>query len=412
MSVIVLGFHHRSAPLELLERLAVAPERLPKILHDLVSRDHVSEAVVLSTCNRVEVYAQVETFHGAVHDARNALAEQADLRPDDIADFLYTFHDAAAVAHLFTVAAGLDSVVLGETEILGQVKGAWEEAMRERATGPALNMLFRHALEAGKRVRTETGIARATTSLAHAAVALVADRLAPLEGRRALVVGAGAMGERMAVGLAAAGAEVLVANRSADRAEALAGRVGGAALSIGQVPATLAEVDVLLTATGSSRPLVERSELEPVLTGRPLLVVDVAVPRNVDPRVGDLAGVSLLDMDDLRTAVGVGLAERRQEVTRARDLVDDEVARYRDAVSARHVAPVIASMRQRAEAVRVAEVTRLGRRLGDKEREAFDLLSRTLVAKLLHDPTVRLKEASGSVRGDRLAEALRDLFDL
>lgn len=412
MSVIVLGFHHRSTPLALLERLSVAPERLPKVLHDLVGRDHLSEAVVLSTCNRVEVYAQAETFHGAVADVRDALAEQAGLGPDDLADFLYTFHDAAAVAHLLTVAAGLDSVVLGETEILGQVKDAWETAMREGASGPGLNMLFRHAVEAGKRVRTETGIARATTSLAHAAVALASDWLGGLEGRRALVLGAGGMGERMAVGLAAAGADVVVANRTVARAAALAQRVEGTAVPLGSVPAALAHVDLLLTATVAPSPLLDRSELEGVGKDRPLLVVDVALPRNVDPAVGEVPGITLLDLDDLRGAVEVGLAQRRQELTRARDLIDDEVARYREAVSARGVAPLIASLRQRAEEVRAAEVARLGRRLDQRDREALDAVSRNVVAKLFHEPTVRLKEASGTVRGDRLAEALRDLFDI
>ncbi|MDQ3145666.1 MAG: glutamyl-tRNA reductase, partial [Actinomycetota bacterium] len=197
MSVIVLGLHHRSAPLELLEQLTVSSDHLAKSLHDLTSREHVTEAVVLSTCNRVEVYVQAERFHGAVADVRNFLAESAFLPPEAFSDHLYTYHDAGAAAHLFTVAAGLDSVILGESEILGQVRTAWERAAAEDATGPVLNALFRHAVEVGKRVRTETRIARSITSVSQAAVRLAGDRLGSLEGRRVLVLGAGDIGTGM-----------------------------------------------------------------------------------------------------------------------------------------------------------------------------------------------------------------------
>ncbi|MEO7427876.1 MAG: glutamyl-tRNA reductase, partial [Acidimicrobiales bacterium] len=222
MSVVVIGLNHRSTPLDLLERMTIADVALPKALHDLISRGDVSEAVVLSTCNRTEVYAVAERFHGAYQDIRDFLAEIAFLAPEDFSDHLYTHYDAPAVAHLFAVAAGLDSAVLGESEILGQVKVAWDRAREEGAAGPGLNLLFRHALEAGKRARSETSIGRNVTSVSQAAVALAADRVGGLAGRRVLVLGAGEMGEAMTFGLAKAGvAGIAVANRTWDRAEAL-----------------------------------------------------------------------------------------------------------------------------------------------------------------------------------------------
>jgi glutamyl-tRNA reductase len=312
------------------------------------------------------------------------------------------------------VAAGLDSALLGESEILGQVRRAWEVAALEGASGPTLNQLFRHAVEVGKRVRHQTGIGRRLTSLSSAAVALAGERLGGLDGRTVLVVGAGAMGERIAKAATVKGARAVIANRTVERARVVADEVGGAAIGLASMLSALAEVDAVLTSTGSSTPLIERADLEAAVAGRrtPLLVVDVAVPRDVDPAVSTLAGVTLLDMDDLRASVDAGLAARRREVGRARDLIDEEVSRYRDAATARSAAPLVVALRQRAEEVRAAEVARLARNLGPAEREALDALSRGLVAKLLHEPTVRLKEAGGTARGERLAEATRELFDL
>ncbi|MDQ3384392.1 MAG: glutamyl-tRNA reductase [Actinomycetota bacterium] len=414
--MIVVGLNHRTVPLEVLERMTVTGDRLPKALHDLVSRDAITEAVVLSTCNRTEVYVVADRFHPAVGDVRHVLSGLAHLAPEDFADHLYTFHDAAAVAHLFSVVSGLDSAVLGESEILGQVRSAWEQAAVEGAAGAGMNMLFRHALEVGKRVRTETSIGRHTASVSQAAVELAEARLGTLTGKRVLVLGAGEMGEGMALSLARSGvAEVLVANRTRDRAEELAVKVGGRALGVSDLATALAEVDVLLTSTGATSVLVDHGDLEPVVAargGRDLLIIDVAVPRDVDPSAADLPGVDLLDMDDLRAFADAGIAERRKEIATVRDLVDEEVQRYREAVTHRQAAPLIAALRSRAEVARVAELDRASARLSAAEREALDVASRALVAKLLHEPTIRLKEAAGTARGERLADALRDLFDL
>jgi glutamyl-tRNA reductase len=419
VSVVVIGLNHRTVPLDLLERMTIGDARIPKALHDLTSREHLSEAVVLSTCNRTEVYAVAERFHGAYQDIRNFLCEVAFLPPEEFSDHLYVHYDTEAVNHLFEVTSGLDSAVLGESEIQGQVKDAWEQARAEGAAGPTLNLLFRHAVEAGKRARTETAIARNITSVSQAAVAMAADRLGGLADRRVLVLGAGDMGEGMAVALVGAGVgEVLVANRTWNKAGEVARRVGGRPVRLTDLPSSLAEVDLLLTSTGATSIMVEHGDLAPVMAARaerPLLIVDIAVPRDVDPAVGGLAGVTLLDMDDLRTFAEAGTSARRREVTKVKALLAEELERYLGATSAREVAPMIVAMRERADSVRQAELARFRSRLEGLDRqqlEAIDALTKGLIAKLLHEPTLALKDAAGTPRGDRLVAALRELFDL
>ena len=420
MSVVVVGLNHRTVPLEVLERMTVDRSRLPKALHDLCSRPHLTEAVVLSTCNRTEIYTAAERYHGAIDDVRRFLSELSDLGYDAFSDHLYAYHDESAVAHLLRVAAGLDSAVLGEGEILGQVRQAWDRARTEGAAGGVLGPLFRHALEAGKRVRSETGIARGTTSVPQAAVAMAAERLGGLAGRSILVLGAGDMGEGLAVALAgsAGPGEVLVANRTWAKAAALAARVGGEAVQLGALVPALERVDVLLTSTGATSLVLERADVAEVMAvrgHRPLLVVDVAVPRDGEPSAADLPGVTLLDMDDLRAFAEAGIAGRRREIARAQEILDEEAERYLCQSTARTVAPLVIALRDRAEELRVAELERFRARLADldpRQREAVEALTRGLVGKLLHQPTVRLKESAGSARADRLSDAVRTLFDL
>ncbi len=418
MSVVVIGLNHRTAPLGLLERMTVADGQLAKALHDLLTREHLSEALVLSTCNRTEVYAVAERFHGAYSDIRTFLAEHSFLPPEDFSDHLYVHYDSAAAAHLLSVTAGLDSAVLGESEIQGQVKVAWERARDEGAAGPALNLLLRHALEAGKRARSETGIARNIASVSQAAVAMAGERLGGVSGKTVLVLGAGEVGEGMAVALAGAGvADVWVANRTQSAAHGLAARVGGRSVPLVELPARVADVDLLLTSTGSQAPIIEKADLVAVMAGRadrPLLVVDIAVPRDVDPAVAEIDGVTLLDMDDLRRFAAAGVAGRRREVVAVEAILNDELERYLGATSAREIAPTIVALRERAEFVRSAEVERFGARFDDLSPDQADLVeavTKGLVAKLLHQPTVVLKDAAGSPRGDRLVAALRELFE-
>lgn len=419
MPVVVIGVNHRTAPLGVLEAMTVGDAALGKTLHALLTKEHVSEAVVLSTCNRTEVYAVAEKFHGGYADVRAVLAELAFLDPEDFADHLYVHHDTAAVAHLFDVVSGLDSAVLGEHEIQGQVKTSWEKAQREDAAGSALNLLFRHALEAGKRARSETGIGQGTASVSYAAVALAAQQLGSLDGRRAIVLGAGEMGSSMAESLASAGvAELVVANRTHDKAKALAAAVGGRAIRFTDLTSELVDADVVLTSTGAASVLLTRDDVEAAMVargGQPLVLVDIAVPRDIEPSVAEVAGVTVLDMDDLGAFADRGLAERRREVDAVRAILDEELERYRSATSAREIAPVIVALREGAEALRAAELERARARLGDLDDAqiaAVEKLTQGLVAKLLHQPTVALRDAAGTTKGDRLVQALRDLYDI
>jgi glutamyl-tRNA reductase len=425
--VIVVGIEQREAPLHLLEQVAVTEAALPKALAALRDRSNLSEAVILSTCLRTEVYAVVERFHDGVDQLQEFLAIMGDTTVEALSEYLTIRFDDDVADHVFTVASGLDSAVLGESEVLGQVRRAWEKAQRERASGPVLGALFRHAVETGKRVRSETAIARGITSLSHGAVALAANH-APngLSGSRVLVVGAGEMGDGVVQALAPhRPASVVVANRTAKRADAvIAGLPDGLAAAARAVPLTalgteLEDADVVFTSVSTVRPIVERSMVEAAVAGRaaerPLLVVDLGVPRNVEPSSSELDGVTLLDMDALRAAVEGALSGRQGEVAHAREIVGDEVERYRAASRARGAAPVVSALRAQAEEARQAEFDRQRAKrsdLTDDQWDQVDIVTRAMVAKLLHQPTVTLKDAVGTPRGERLIESLRTLFDL
>ncbi len=419
MSLVVVGLNHRTVPVEILERMAVPSGELPKALHSLVQSENLAEVVVLSTCNRTEIYARSTRFHPAVQDVLDFLTSLSSSDPIDFAEHVYTYHDEAAVAHLFGVAAGVDSMIIGEGEILGQVREAWLIAEHEGTTGQMLSRVFRQAVKVGKRSRTETAIGRNAVSISSAAVAVAAERLGTLSGRTVLVLGAGDVGEGMAVALAGAGVgDVVVANRTPARAIALAKRVGGRSIGLEAVPAALEVADVLLASTAATDVLLARDEIEAVMrrrNGRALLVVDVAVPRDIDPGVGEIFGVTLLDIDDLRGFAEQSLAQRRQEVVNVRRVITDELERYRLERSVREVAPLITALRARGEDVRLGELERFRSRLGalDPEtREAIEALSKGIVNKLLHDPTVVVKDAAGTARGELYADALAALFEL
>lgn len=418
MSLIVVGLNHRTAPVELLERMTVPEELLAKVLHDLGAREHLLEVVVLSTCNRIEVYARCTHFHPAVGDVSGFLADYSGADPDDFADLLYTYYDDAAVAHLFAVAAGLDSMIVGESEILGQVREAWQAAVRE-GTAPQLAGLFRHAVESGKRVRTETGIGRHPVSIPSAAVSVAAEHLGTFEGAKVLVIGAGQMATGLASTLRSRGVEhVWIANRTLARGEAAAARIGAEAIPLSEIADTLVDADVLLSSTASTQVLVERSTIEMVMAcraGRPLLVVDVALPRDVDPGVHEINDVTLLDLDDLKDYARRSAERRRSEIGKVREILAAEIERYRSDRSGREVAPLVTSLRDLGEDVRVGELERFRAkldRLDPDQRAVIEALTQGIVNKLLHEPTARLKDAAGTPRGEYYADALAALFDL
>jgi glutamyl-tRNA reductase len=427
VSVIVVGLEQRQSPLDLLERVAVTESALPKALGRLRDKSNLSEAVILSTCLRTEVYAVVERFHDGVAELQEFLATIGGSPVDSLADHLTVRFDDDVTNHLFTVAAGLDSAVLGESEVLGQVRRAWEKAQYEQVSGPVLGALFRHAVETGKRVRSETAITRGITSMSHGAVALAAGRRNEgLADAHVLVVGAGEMGEGVTQALVGHGAtSLVVANRTSDRTEGVvaglpdgvAGRVSAASLD--DLEELLATSDVVFTSVGVTHPIIDRSMLEAAVAGRrpgaPLVVIDLGVPRNVEPTAVEVDGLVLLDMDVLRSAVADALSGRQEEVADANRIVTDEVERYRVASRARDAAPMVSALRAQAEEARRTELDRQRSKrsdLSDAQWEQVDAVTRAMVAKLLHQPTVALKDSAGTPRGERLVEALRTLFDL
>lgn len=418
MSLLVVGVNHRSGPLPLLERLTISPDDLGKAVAGLVRRDSIREAVVLSTCNRTEVYVVAELFHGAYSDVREFLSELGDLDLDELSRHLFSEHDTAAVNHLFEVAAGLDSAVLGESEILGQVRNAWEVARSESAARADLNLLFRSAIATGKRARSETAIGRGTASVSHAAVEMLVDELGDLTGKQVVVVGAGSMGEGVAIALRkAGGARITVANRSPERGAALAERIDGDAVGFEELPALLRRADVVIAGTGSGQPLITESLVVAARDGvsTPLHVFDIGLPRDVDAAVADLDGVTAYDLDDLRDWADRSSSNRRLEAQSVRAIVRDEVENFGVESASRRAAPLVASLRAAAEEIRVGELDRFASRLGDlgeAERAAVDALTKAVVAKLLHQPSVQLKTQVGTPQGERNAAAVRDLFDL
>lgn len=418
MVVIVVGLNHRTVPVGTMERFTFATERLPKALHDLGQRPHLNEAVLVSTCMRTELYVVAERFHPALESLRDFLCDQAFLAPEDFADHLYTYYDSAATKHLFTVAAGLDSAVLGEGEVLGQVKRAADAAQEAGTIGPVLSAMFRHATETGKRARSETAIARGVTSVSQAAVEMARLHLGGIAGRTALVIGAGETGAGMATTLGRFDVDVYVLNRTWRKAVELANRVDGTPIDLADLGDTLTTVDMVLCSTSTEEAVIRPDELEEVMAardGRPLLLVDVAVPRDVDPACRDLNGVTVFDMDDLKAFVQRGHDERRGEVDHVAAIVAVEVERHTATLAQRRMAPLVSSLRARAEEIRQSEVDRLAGRLTGllpREREAVEALTKGIVAKLLHEPTIQLKTAASTGDRSQLAAGVALLFGL
>jgi glutamyl-tRNA reductase len=418
-TLLALGVSHKTAPLPVRERLALPEGRAVSVLRELVGHKDIHEAVAISTCNRTEVYLVASDPVEAESAALAILARQAGIRPTELFGAIYSLRDADAVRHLFHVAAGLDSMIVGEAEVQGQVKRAYELALVEGVTGPVSNRLFRDALGAGKRVRTETAISRAHVSVSSVAVELARGALGDLETRKVLVIGAGENGELTARALHERGVHtVFVANRHYDRAIGLAQRFSGTAVRFEDLPRRLLEADIVVSSTSSPHQIVGRDELalvEEERGGRPLLLIDIAVPRDIDPAVRDLPGITLYDMDDLQREIARNMGSREAEATRARQIVEMEVDRFARWLASLDVVPTIAALRSLgADVVSqvLAENESRWETLSEADRERVGVLARAVVSRLLHEPTLRLK---GAVAGDDTyvyVQALRELFGL
>jgi len=409
MKITLVGVSHHGAAVELRERVALRHEEAKAVASQLASA--AGEAVCLSTCNRTELYVAHDDDVPAEVPATSVLLE----REPDLANALYRLSDEAAALHLFRVAAGLDSLVPGEGEILGQVRAAFEAG----ATGPILDRLFRQALYAGRKARSQTAIGESPASVSAAAAALAQQVFGDLDGRRILLVGAGKVSEQAARNLISRGAEIaVVANRTLDRASELAERFRSAALPLERIEDELARADVVVSSTSSPDVVLHRDQVERALRarrGRPLFLIDLAVPRDLDPAINELDGCYLYDIDDLEAVVAESLGARRREAATAERIVAEEAEQFRTWQASLDVVPAIASLRARAEEIRQGELAKAEARLGDlsdAERRAVESVTAQIVNKLLHLPTIRMKEAAAAADGVVYADAVRHLFGL
>ena len=438
MSLLAVGVSHQTAPVALLEQFAMGADETVKALHELVGSDHVSEAIVLATCNRVEVFAEVDRFHGGVTEVSRVLARQAGATVEELSPYVTIHYEDQAVAHLFTVAAGLDSMVVGETQVLGQLRNAYALAREQGTVGRAMHPVAQRALRVGKRVHSETGIDRAGASLVSVSLDRAEERIGSLEGRPVLVVGAGSMGALAATTLARRGATVTVSSRTPAHAARLAASVEGRAAELADLPAEVATADVLVTCTGARGLVVGtevvaramQSRIGAARPDRPLVVIDLALPRDVDPGVAGLPGVHVVDLALLQGERSGALLQGERgaagdtsgaspvaadDVAAAHTLIEAETALLRAERQAAAVAPTVSALRSQAAEVVDAELLRLSTRVPDLDARARTEVARTVrrvVDKLLHEPTVRVKELASAPGGIDYADALRALFGL
>jgi len=418
-TLFVAGLNHRTASVAVREQLALEEEKIREILLDLTGRGLLDEVMIVSTCNRVEVYGVAAVPGEARTAAFGRLGSHRGLHWRDLEPLVYTVTGDEAALHAFRVAASLDSMVLGEPQILGQVKDAFALARSAGTAGPVLHALMNQAFSAAKRVRSETEVGRLAVSISYAAVELARKIFDGLEGRAVLLVGAGEMSELAARHLVDHGALPLyVANRTWSRAQDLARGLGGIAVPFEHLEATLALVDIVITSTAAPEPIVTARQARAALQvrrGRPLFFIDIAVPRNVEPAVNDLENAFCYDIDDLRSVVEANLKERQREALRAQALLEGEVVKFAGRLRQLEVVPTIVSLREKLEAIRRAELERALGRLpgaGEETRRVMEALSQAIVNKVLHAPMVKLKDSSRAGHARRWTEVISELFGL
>ena len=417
--LFVAGLSHRTAPIALREQLVVDEDKLREILGDLTGRGTCAEVMIVSTCNRVEVYGVAEVPGEARGAAFRQLGAHRGVALPTLEPLLYSKDGAEAVQHAFRVASSLDSMVLGEPQILGQVKDAFALAQSCRTVGPVLHSLMSQAFAVAKRVRSDTEVGRHAVSVSFAAVELARRIFDALDGRSVLLVGAGEMGELAARHFQDHGTlPVYVANRTASRAQELARDLAGTAVPFEDLFSVMAQVDIVITSTAAPEPIVTSADVSAALharRGRPLFFIDIAVPRNVEPAVNDLDNVFVYDVDALRSVVDANLRERQREAQRAESLVEREVAKFADRLRSLEVVPTIVSLREKLEEIRKAELARTLTRLpaaDEATRQALEALSQGIVNKILHAPTVKLRDSSKAGHGHRWIEVISELFGL
>jgi glutamyl-tRNA reductase len=417
--LLALGVSHKTAPLDLRERLSMTEGRAVGVLRELTATSGIHEAATISTCNRTELYLMVSDPVEAESTALGVLTRQAEMRPTELLGHLYSLRSGEAARHLMRVTAGLDSMIVGEAEIQGQVKRAYELALVEGGTGPILNRLFRGALAAGGRAREETGISEKGVSVPSVAVELARRALGDLAERRVLVVGAGETAELVSRALVARGVStVFVANRHYDRAIGLAQRFSGSAVRFEDLPEQLGQADIVVTATNSPHHIIERDDLTTVMAergGRPLMLIDIAVPRDIEPACREVAGVALHDIDDVQKIVELNASGREAEATRAERIIEVELDRFERWLAALDLVPTIAALRERGdEVVRrvLAENENRWREMNEADRARLEAMAKAIASRLLHEPTLRLRRSAGDEDAYLYVSALRELFGL
>jgi glutamyl-tRNA reductase len=416
MNFQLIGVSHKTAPVELREQLAIPEKKLTDALEHLMGVPGVREGMILSTCNRVEVLAH--TVNGSI-DLREFLKQHFDLQPSSYEPHLYEYREQDAVRHVFRVASSLDSMVVGEPQILGQVKEAYAHARAAGAIQSFLDLLLTRAFAVAKRVRNETAVGSCSVSIASCAVDLAGKIFGSLEGKQVCLVGAGKMSEIAARHLLARGAgPIFVANRTYDRALTLAERFSGRAIRFDELYEQCEQADIVITSTGSPVAIFRRQHAEHFLArrrNRPMFFIDIAVPRDVDPEINKLDGIFVYDIDDLQEAVSSHAAEQKREAERAEQIIDDEVERFQARVKSLHVVPAIVSLQDYVETIRQAELDRVRGRLGQlsaEQEQALEALTRGIVNKILHTPITRLKSAAAGREVTTLVDAFRKIFNL
>lgn len=419
MEIIVVGVNHKTAPVELREQLHFSEKDLPKALELLGQSSAILERMIVSTCNRVEVYAAVEDVEEGRASIVHFLSEYHGINRAEFEGNLYLHASAGAVRHAFRVASSLDALVIGEPQIVGQFKAAYQRALEQEATGVILNHLCERALYVAKRVRTETGVAQAACSVPSAAVELARKIFGDLSNRMAMILGAGEMAELAAKNLADEGVKsIIVSNRSFERAQELAEKLQGRAIRFDEAKREMVHADVVISSTGAPHYVLSKADLTEIIhlrRNRPIFLIDIAVPRDIDPSVNDLDNVYLYDIDDLEGVVQANLRERKREAERAEAIVEREVAHFVSWLKSLEVVPTIVSLRRKLEAIREAELEKALNRLPHltlKEREVIAALTASLVNKILHEPMTTLKKLSTKRDGHWYATALRRLFSL
>ncbi|MCG3211388.1 MAG: Glutamyl-tRNA reductase [Anaerolineae bacterium] len=422
MKLLLVGLNHKTAPVEIRECLSFSATTLRSALthfdamHSQAHLDHIREGVILSTCNRLEVYALVENFDKARQTIIDFLGRSRGIPAEKFSSYLYVDHNEHAVRHLLRVAAGLDSMVLGEPQILGQITQAYEAALAQRAAGTVLSALFRAAIHTGKRARTETGIGVNAASISSVAANLASELLGDLTQRQILLVGAGEMGAVAVKALIKRGAtDIVVANRTYKAAEELAAAWNGQAISFQKLPEAIASADIVITSTGAPHTILNLDLVAPALAARPerpLFIIDIAVPRDVDPNVANLPNVYLRDIDDLQTTAEQNVKDREAEIPQVEAIVEEEIGKYMQWLSSLSAVSTITALRQHIETLRLSELERLFSRLelDDRERELVATMSHRLINKILHEPTIRLKKETSDGNGAVYTSAVRHLF--